>query len=1252
MAIQSTSVSANSQHLRPLEDEPDGPATNARQAPLNAQEGSPDGSASSTEQGGTHEGPSGQPEDPWQSAPQTSLLDRLPPPLTREPAAYTAFIGRAAWNERRPATVLDDLPEPDVRAQTPAPAAAPTPTAPAAPALPTPPAPTANTAGGYVGERPVEPQWLQDREAALLNVRADYEAQRAQAQAQPPAFGASAPGWVDATLATDESGQTRSASGAATVFVPEPGAQATVLGYDEGGPVYGPTPGRTLEFNEPAFAAHYQAQGGAPLQALARLYDSDAATLLSQRPQLWQLATQDHALNAGPPPPGRAMGDAQQLGMLDLYMADPQVQGLINTYGGSVAPATSGIAQEQVRLYGQARYEQLTRLSQAMQAVRNTYSAAMAQAESSGSGVGWVERQRTVTVSDESGATRTEALFLTDESGARTQMVERVFDPDAFTRWYMAQDGQANRAFADFYGQSHTQYSTDESGVTRASSISFDNTNWSMQGVGGTMSHRELVSLDPNNAPRLNNDSAVGFDLEAGWATHPSNIHQDRDWFETVLQVAAVAVVSYFTAGAASGWAAAAGWGATGTAVIAGAAAGAAGSLVSGVMSGNLAFKDILRGALAGGLSGGLLAEFGGTVAANYGPVGTVALRTTVQGGIQALLGGSFRDGALAGFASGLADVTSASMGANIDRAVAAGTMDAAQATAARSFVRVLGSAIRAAGNPNDPASGFASSFLSDVLQQADPAGFNTPRGMPPALDDEGNLMPGVVNAATSPAQQLAQLTARLQAQGLSPAAAAVAAQQALAGPNVATAPPPSPAQAFPINGPGSRPGPPLNNELFIEGRLTLSTQYDQAGNLIANYSAPETDRYTLTLGAGYGLARGADGGPLLVSAEQAQAQGLAWIAGPGQTVIGGSGGGNGGTGGLWVLPSDASPQMIAAAGSMAVGFGQRAVLGALAEGAAATAGRYVGGALLEDLVAALPRVLGMAGLLLVPGNLGQDTLVRNLSDDVRRVTRPGELLGFVEFRVTDAQGNSQWLRVQGQFDPGQAQQLANMAGAARTTILSPEEIARALAPTTLPMQPPGNTSPPPLPIDNNGPRPGTPGYVAAPPPGPNIETFPIEQMRLDDLIIESRGLKPGSDEHRAAAWDLYNERGANAQWDYARWSNVYEANQTRARDANLAVDQYHRQLGWGERELTVDTTVNGQPSSRRLDIGDLDGQRAIEYKTGYQSATADNLWEIQRDADLVRRGWQVEWVFKGEASQPLLDALNRAGIKYRKDGG
>ena len=65
----------------------------------------------------------------------------------------------------------------------------------------------------------------------------------------------------------------------------------------------------------------------------------------------------------------------------------------------------------------------------------------------------------------------------------------------------------------------------------------------------GWMAHKELVGIDPNDPPRLHDRHAVGFDLEAGWAPHHSNIKPERDWFETVIQVAMVAVVSYISAG-------------------------------------------------------------------------------------------------------------------------------------------------------------------------------------------------------------------------------------------------------------------------------------------------------------------------------------------------------------------------------------------------------------------------------------------------------------------------------------------------------------------------------------------------------------------------------------------------------------------------------------------------------------------------------------------------------------------------------
>src|SRR5207245_3571888 len=199
------------------------------------------------------------------------------------------------------------------------------------------------------------------------------------------------------------------------------------------------------------------------------------------------------------------------------------------------------------RLYCHHRSQPRRPSPPAMASVREHSHRALTQAHHSGSGPGWVDRPRTVTTHDESGAQSTYTLYVTDEGGGASQqaMLDHVFDPDAFTAWYARQGGLQNKAFADLYGASHTQFVTDESGASVAGTISFDHPNWTMYGVGEAMVHRELVHLDPDHAPELNNNDAVGFDPEVGWATSRSNIHQDSDWLDSLAQIAFVGVVSW-----------------------------------------------------------------------------------------------------------------------------------------------------------------------------------------------------------------------------------------------------------------------------------------------------------------------------------------------------------------------------------------------------------------------------------------------------------------------------------------------------------------------------------------------------------------------------------------------------------------------------------------------------------------------------------------------------------------------------------
>lgn len=965
----------------------------------------------------------------------------------------------------------------------------------------------APAATGYVGERPVDPQWLADREKTLVAIRADYTAARTQAQATAGV----GPGWTVAATVTDESGQIRSASGRELVFVADPNAPQVVAGYDESGPIYKPN-GQWMEFDEAAFAAHYRAQGSANLQSLASLYDTDVAGLFAKHPELWGIATSDHAINAGPPPAGRAMGDPAQLGMLDLYMQDPQMSALIDAYGGQPAAATSDIAREQVRIYGQQRYDQLSRLDNAMESVRNQYTDAMAQAQASGSGPGWVERARTVTVSDESGQTSTQTLYVTDESGRplldasgqpQAQM-ERIFDPDAFTAWYTQQGGMQHQAFKSFYGQSHSTYATDESGRTFASGISFDNANWSMYGVGGPMGHKDLIGINPNDPPRLHNRDAVGFDLEAGWATAHGNIKQKRDWFETVVQVAMVAVVSYVSAGTL-GPAAAGAMGLSTTtvagAMVSAAVAGAATSVASGMMSGNLSLKGVLQGALAGGLSAGLMTQLG-PLAASAGPVGTIALRTTVQGGIQALLGGKFKDGALAGFAGSLADLASVNMQANIDKALADGTMTATQAASARVFARVMGSAIRAAGNPNDPAHAFGSAFLNDTLQQL---------GEKPvtqtAFDDEGNLMPGIVDPNATPEQQRAQLQAQLERQGLSAEhASALVAQQFDS--NVAV--------SYPVSPGGGTPLP-------VAERNWEMTRKDDSGRVVEHivsvgdsnafhYRSDVDGQYTLTAGPNHALVRDTSGQLQLVSADAAKTGTWEVVVAPGQTVV---------TNGVQALalPANADRQAMVLASTLVAPL-------ALPEGALLGEGALSGlGRLAIRLAPGATRLAGAAGLFLYSAPLGGGEQVIPFNENTRLVKPGGDVtMGHLELRSA----SGEWLRVQdhtfSEF------QVRDFLATQRTSILSPEDIQRLTGPminVASPPAGPGVISTPPLSPED---RELVEGPISTPvpaPAGPTIEVLPATQQNWRDLIVTSNEQNDSG---------FYGDIPAEHRWRYDRY--------------------------------------------------------------------------------------------------------------------
>lgn len=138
---------------------------------------------------------------------------------------------------------------------------------------------------------------------------------------------------------------------------------------------------------------------------------------------------------------------------------------------------------------------------------------------------------------------------------------------------------------------------------------------------------------------------------------------------------------------------------------------------------------------------------------------------------------------------------------------------------------------------------------------------------------------------------------------------------------------------------------------------------------------------------------------------------------------------------------------------------------------------------------------------------------------------------------------------------------------------------------------------------------------------------------------------RAADDQYLKDAYDRYVKRKGDQALPYDRWLKTGG----NAVKAARMMDRYRDALGWGTREHRPEVP-NGR-SDRRFDIGDEvdpNKKRAIEHKTGGQSRTRQNRWEIERDKKLIEEGWNIVWVFEdARPSKPLLDDLRKAGIPW-----
>lgn len=139
--------------------------------------------------------------------------------------------------------------------------------------------------------------------------------------------------------------------------------------------------------------------------------------------------------------------------------------------------------------------------------------------------------------------------------------------------------------------------------------------------------------------------------------------------------------------------------------------------------------------------------------------------------------------------------------------------------------------------------------------------------------------------------------------------------------------------------------------------------------------------------------------------------------------------------------------------------------------------------------------------------------------------------------------------------------------------------------------------------------------------------------------IIKQERLKPGTPAHKADRWKKYQERGGKK--DYDEWSKQYDTNMRNYQYGAAREVEYRSAMEASEGTLKTPLT------NRQIDILKTDEIYAGQLKTGPVSLTKENVLAIQKDAELVKRGWQVEHILEKGASKPYLEALEKAGINY-----
>lgn len=139
--------------------------------------------------------------------------------------------------------------------------------------------------------------------------------------------------------------------------------------------------------------------------------------------------------------------------------------------------------------------------------------------------------------------------------------------------------------------------------------------------------------------------------------------------------------------------------------------------------------------------------------------------------------------------------------------------------------------------------------------------------------------------------------------------------------------------------------------------------------------------------------------------------------------------------------------------------------------------------------------------------------------------------------------------------------------------------------------------------------------------------------------------LKADTPEHKAARWAKYQAANVNnpAMWSQQRWEKQYSANMR-----NPVVGLGTERL-YATAMNAVSKTLKTSLTYRQIDLFIKDERYCGQLKTGKMSLNKQaRLFDIPKDAELIKTGYQVEYILEKGASKPFLEALDEAGATYK----